>query len=487
MPGLQVTTGAVAGPSAPNRAPASTYFAIGLTERGPTDKAVEVLSLADFVREFGPRTTFGALYDDIATFFQEGGTRAMLARVVGPAATTGALSAALQDGAVTPDDTLTVSAANAGAWSSRVSVQVLAGASAALFRLQVRFDGVVVEDYPNLSSPQDAISQVNATSRLIRLADAGSASTAPTNNPSPTGSPAALTAGTDDRASVTTTHYTAALALFGIDDGDGAVAIPGIGTAVHAALLAHATANNRLALLSHARNTDKTTLLATANALDNMRGGLFAPWIRIPDGSGGTRAISPEGYVAAVRARAHEAVGPWLAAAGENAKTRYVTAPDQVFTTADADDLDNGKVNIIRTIARSTRLYGWRSLSADQRNWKFLTGADVVNRVVTQVRERGELFVFGTIDDSGKLLSRMAGTLIGIVDPIAKAGGLFAIRDAKTGEVLSEPYVVETGPSINPLAVLADDRVNAQVSIRVAPTAARVDVQVTKAAVMAAL
>lgn len=487
MPGLSVTTGAVAGPSAPNRAPASTYFAIGLTERGPTDKAIEVNSLADFAREFGARTTFGALYDDIATFFQEGGTRAILARVVGPAATTGSLSAALQDGNATPDDTLSVSAANAGAWSSRVSVQVLAGASAALFRLQVRFDGVVVEDYPNLTSPQDAVTQVNAVSRLIRLADAGSASTAPTNNPAPTGAPAALTAGTDDRASVTTTHYTAALDKFSIDDGDGAVAIPGVGTSVHAALLAHAAATNRIALLAHARNTDKTTLLSTANALDNPRGGLFAPWVRVPDGNGGTRAISPEGYVAACRARAHEAIGPWLAAAGENAKARFVVEPDQVFTNADADDLDNGKVNIIRTIARSTRLYGWRSLSADVRNWKFLTGADVINRIVTLVKERGEPFVFGTIDDGGRLLSRMAGTLIGIVDPMAKAGGLFAIRDERTGEITSPPYVVDTGPSINPLAVLADDRVNGQVSVRVAPTAAHVDIQVTKAAVMAAL
>lgn len=487
MPGLSVTTGAVSGPSAPNRAPASTYFAIGLTERGPTDKAVEVGSLAEFVREFGARATFGFLYDDVATFFQEGGTRALLARVVGPAATTGTLAAALQDGAATPDDTLTVSAANAGAWSSRVSVQVLAGASAALFRLQVRLDGTLVEDYPNLTSPQDAISQVNAASPYIRLADAGSATAAPGNNPAPTGAPAALTAGNDDRASVTASHYTAALDRFAEDDGDGAVAIPGIGTSVHAALVTHAATYNRIALLAHARNTDKATLLATAAALDSPRAGLFAPWIRVPDGAGGTRAISPEGYVAGCRARAHESIGPWLAAAGENAKARYVTAPDQVFTAADAEDLDQGKVSVIRTIARSTRLYGWRSLSNDAKNWRFLTGADVINRIVTLIRERGETFVFGTIDDAGRLLSRMAGTLTGIVDPIAKAGGLFAIRDQRTGEVTSPPYVVETGPSINPLAVLAEDRVNAQVGVRVAPTAASVSIQVTKAAVTAAL
>jgi hypothetical protein len=95
--------------------------------------------------------------------------------------------------------------------------------------------------------------------------------------------------------------------------------------------------------------------------------------------------------------------------------------------------------------------------------------------------------VFASIDDSGHLLSRMAGELTGIVEPMAVAGGLFARRDERTGEITSPAYVVETGPSINPVESLAGDRVFAQIGVRVAPTAARVDIQVTKAAVTAAL
>jgi hypothetical protein len=356
MPGLSVTTGAVAGPSAPNRAPGASYFAVGVCERGPATSALAVLSLAEFVREFGPRTTYGSLYDDVNTFFQEGGGRCVVARVVGPAATTGTLATALKDATpVTPADTINVAAANPGAWSSKVSVQVLAGASSALFRLQVRYDGTLVEDYPNLASPQDAVSKVNARSTLVRLADAGSVTAAPGNNPVPTGAPAALTAGTDDRASITNTHYIAALDRFAADDGDGAVAIPGIGTGVHAALLAHAAANDRIALLAHARNTDRPTLISTAQGLNSLRAGLFAPWIRVPDGFGGTRAISPEGYVAACRARAHEAVGPWLAAAGENARARYVSAPDETFTAAQAVPDRGGRHQPHRPTGQGTR------------------------------------------------------------------------------------------------------------------------------------
>jgi len=155
MPGVVVTTGAVAGPSAPTRAPSSTYFVAGQAERGPTDRASAIRSLAEFTDLFGGRTTYGALYDDLVTFFQEGGSRAYVTRVVGPAATTGALASPLMDRAGTPLATLTVTAASPGAWSSAVSVKVLDGSTAGTFRIQVLVGGVVVRDYTNLHSPQE--------------------------------------------------------------------------------------------------------------------------------------------------------------------------------------------------------------------------------------------------------------------------------------------------------------------------------------------
>src|SRR3954470_201951 len=204
MPGVSVTTGTISGPSAPARAPSSTYFTAGQTERGPTAAPTKVFSFAAFSALYGARPAFGTLWDDLKTFFEEGGTQAYVQRVTGPAATVGTLATPLQDRAVTPDDTLNVSAANAGAWSSRISVKVLDGSTAATFRIQVLLDGIVVEDFSALSSPQAAVSRINAQSLYVRLADAASASTAPTNNPAATVSPVALTAGTDDRASITT-------------------------------------------------------------------------------------------------------------------------------------------------------------------------------------------------------------------------------------------------------------------------------------------
>ncbi|HET9144155.1 hypothetical protein [Actinophytocola sp.] len=485
MPGVTITTGAVAGPSAPTIAPASTYFAVGLAERGATDVAVLCNSFAEFEANFGTRQSYGALWDDLKTFFEEGGTRAYVARVVGPAATTGALASPLMDQAGTPVATLNVAARNQGAWSSRVSVQVIAGATDDTFRLRVFLDGKVVRDYTNLHNPAEAVSRAS-NDPYIKLTDAGSTTVAPDNNPAVQGSPVTLAAGTDDRASVTATHYVAALDRFDIGKGDGAVAIPGIGPSVHAGLIAHADINNRLALLVEARTADTGTLIDTAATLDAKRAGLFAPWIRVPDSYGGTRTISPEGYVAAARARAH-ATGPWQAAAGENSKARYVVAPDVVYTATQGNDLDAAKVNVIRTVAGFVRLYGWRSLAADEVNWGYLIGADTVNRVVTEAYAQLEPYLFGVIDARGHLLAKIEGTLIGIVQPMAAADGLFA-RFADDGETILDPgYRVNVSRELNTTESLALNQVLAELGIRVSPTAALVMLTVTKAAVTAAL
>ena len=492
MPGVQIRTGATSGPAAPGRSPASTFFVVGQAERGPTDAPVRINSMSEFVRTFGVATTYSTLYDTMRAFFEEGGSRAYVVRVVGGAATKGQLASALQDRhATTPVSTLSVAASSEGAWSSRVSVKVLDGPITGVFRLQILLDGVVVEDYANLHTPAEAVAQVNDSTRAsnyVRLTNMGSATTAPLNNPAVTPSPVALSAGTDDRAAIVTSDYTGALDLFTEGLGDGAVAVPGLGAAVHSGLIAHANTLNRIALLSEARSADSATLLATAAALDAPRAGLFAPWVKVPDGSGGTKVISPEGYIAAVRARAIDTTGPWRPAAGEVAKARWVLAPDIVLTNP--NELDDGKVNAILTIAASVRNYGWRSLSTDSLNWRYLSSADVVNRVVVEAKRLLEPYVYAPVDDRGHLLAAIAGTLEGIVKPMADLGGLFGfLEEDETGEsVERDPgYKIVVDGALNSRQVLAGNEVYAQLGLRPAPTAALIFLDVTKASVTAAL
>lgn len=496
MPGVDITVGAVSGSTAPGRSPAATFFTVGQAERGPTDRAVPVTSFTEFAKIFGRPTTYSTLYDTMRTFFEEGGSRAVVRRVVGPTATSGTLSTPLQDRAETPANTLGVRAVSPGSWSQGVSVNIVDSPAPDTFRVQVLVDGRIAEDFANLRTPAEAVTVVNESARAsayIRLTNLGSESEAPNNNPAVTQSPLTLSAGSDDRASIDTATYLGALeSSFPEGMGDGCVAIPGLGSVVHDALIEHANTYNRIALLASERRTEIGTMLSQAAALDSPRAGLFAPWIQVPDPAGvGTKVISPEPYVAAVRARAIEqAGGPWRAAAGEIAKARYVLAPDEVFGAGDSDSLDAGKVNAIVTRAGAVRNYGWRSLAADQQAWMYLSSADLVNRIVVLAKGELEQYVFAPIDDKGHLLSAVRATLEGIVKPIRDANGLYAYVSTDDTGATSEidpGYKIVVDGALNPRESLADNTIYAQLGVRPAPTAAMVYLQVTKASVMAPL
>ena len=418
------------------------------------------------------------------TFFAEGGSQCYVTRVVGGTASLGTLTI-VDRAAVTPLNTVRVDAQNAGAWSSTMTVEVLDGSLPSTFRIIVRIAGVIVQDITNMTSPADAVTKFSL-SPYIRVADLGSATAASLNNPKVQAA-TALSAGNDQRASVVAATYTASLDKFNADLGDGAVGIPGIGTTVHAGLVTHAAATRRIALLTEARNATVSTLSASAATRDSEYAGLFAPWVLVSDDAGGSRAISPEGYVAAVRARAHDVAGPWRAPGGEIAKGQVLLGVDQTFTRTEGDTLDAARVSAIRMISNSVRLYGWRSLSTNESDYALLTGRDLLNRLVVEGEKRLEQYVFQAIDSKGQLLSAVNAELIGMVEPIAQAGGLFGKNDAQTGSPIDPGYKVTTDSSVNTPASLATNTINALLSVRVSPTAALVTLVITKVGILAAV
>jgi phage tail sheath protein FI len=482
MPGVNVTTAARSGGPSVTRAPSGRLFLVGLAERGSTAEPVLLRGMADYEELLGARVAYGALYDSLRLFFEEGGVEAYVARVVGAASTVGTLS--LVDRAGAPLNTLKVDAANPGSWSSRMTVQVMDGSLADTFRLVVRLDGDVVADRNNLRSPSQAAIAF-AGSPYVKVTDLGSASAAPNNNPK-VAAAVPLSAGGDDRAAVTSATYLAALDRFTQGHGDGAVAIPGQGTAVHSGLVAHAEANRRIALLSLAAGQDDEAYVAAAASIDSDAAGLFGPWVAVSDDAGGFRYISPEGFVAGARARAHEQVGPWRAPGGEISVARSILGLETEWTRTQGDDLDGARVSVIRRVAGSIRLYGWRSLSTDEDNFALLSGRDVLNRLVVEGEARLEAYVFAPIDAKGQLLSAVNASLVGIVEPMKQAGGLYPLVDDQ-GNELDPGYRVETGSSVNTAQTLAQNKVKARLSVRVAPTGALVELTIVKVGPLAGL
>ncbi len=484
MPGVLVHTATRSGPVNPTIPPSGRYFVVGQFDRGDVVGAQLVRSLAEVEVKFGTRVTYGSAYDDLRMFFEEGGTEAYVTRVVGPAATSGTLT--ITDKAGTPLPTLKFDAVSPGAWSTGVTITSSAGTLAGTYKLVVTGPLGVVETYDNLVTPADATAALSK-SAYVRATDLGSVTVGPNNQPKVQVA-TALSAGADDRASITASIMGAALDKFGPELGTGSVSIPGYtSTLVGAFLMAHAKDKRRLAILATAVGTSAAAAKAAAQALvanDGEYGGLFYPWVQVPLGAGAYKLVSPEGYVAAARARAHAQVGPWRAPGGEISVARFITGIETPIVRAVGDDLDDNNVNAIRTIANTTRLYGWRSLSTDRDNYALLTGRDVLNTLAYLCEAALEPFVFQSIDGKGQTLYAVAGVLTGVVEPMRAAGGLYELI-AADGSQIDPGYSIDVGPTVNTLALLGQNKIAAQLAVRVSPVGTLIDLTIVKAGLTA--
>lgn len=488
--GTRVTTAVRSGPTSRLVAPGSPFFVAGITERGDTAAAVRVSSMQEYADLLGGRVSYGAVYDALRCYFEEGGTRAFVARVVGAGAAVGDL--VLVDRAGAPVNTLRIDAKDSGAWSANVTVEVAAGSVAGTYRLVIRYAGTGgpgIEVYDNLVTPADAVQKL-ATSAYVRGTDLASATVAPNNQPAIL-APTALSAGTDDRATVVAATHTAALVKFPKPLGPGAVAIPGQGSAaVGPLLMAHAAANYRIALLAAAAGANDAATIAEAQALRANVGaeftGLAGPWVQMPDDAGGIRLVSPEGFVAGVRARVQQLRGPFRAAAGELAAARFVVGVERVIDEAATNNLNDGEVIPIRVVGGRVQPYGWRSLSLDEVNYSLLTGRDVLNDLASQAEADAQALAFETIDGEGKVFSDLAAILLAIVQPMRARGGLYPQRDG-AGNEIDPGYRVDTGPAVNTPDSLAANQLRGVMSVRPSPTGQLVDILITKATVTASL
>lgn len=482
MVGVVVTTEARSGQTQPLGVQSSQMFITGVTERGDTSAPIKCRNMNDVVGFTGGRVPYGLLYDQLMTYFSEGGTRAYINRVVGSGAAKGTIT--IQDNATTPVDTLKVDAADVGSWSERINVTVLPGVDADTYRVQVTMDGQVVHDISNLSSPADVVTKFSG-SNYVQFTNLGSTSTAPENNPAP--GTYTLTAGTDDRATITDNEYIEAMNRSAPDLGDGAVVVPGrSGATMVDAIKQHCADNNRIALLAGGKDDTVETLMGTARGINSEFMGLFAPWLMVSDNAGGLRAISPEGYVAAVRARAHEQVGAWRAPAGSIAASDYVQDVYVPYSAEQIDQLEVSRVNAIRSVGSGVRLYGWRSLSADEENWAYLKDRDLINRLVIQSEAELEDYVFSPIDPKGQTLAAIQGELIGMVDPIREAGGLYE-RMTEEGEEIDPGYIVVVDQTNNTKETLARNEIHAELAVRISPVGSLIRLTITKVGILSGL
>lgn len=480
MPGVVVTTAVRTGPTGANVAPASTFFLVGTAERGPINKATVVASIAEFEEVYGDYTSTATLHQHVRTYFEEGGTRVYVARIVGTGATAGTLT--LVDG--DDEDALTINAANPGSWSAQVSVAVVSSGGG--FAVKVYHNDALKFSTGTVSNAATAADKINNSAVAARYVTATALAASAVLVPV---AATELSAG-GDGSSPTDSEWLGGLGLFDSSLGAGAVAIPGqYSVTFYDALIAHAVTNNRIALLGMDPTFTTSDAISAAAEYGVTAGAehaaFYFPQVTVPIDGGVTITVSPESYVAAKRASAHQTVGPWQPGAGLLSQARFVTGLSQNGNTSYSIDkttgdlLDDGRVNALRVIAGSVRIYGARSASDDESNYRYITMREMLNYIVTEAERSLEDLVFSPIDGRGTVFGRVEARLIGLLEPLRASGGLYEAFDAD-GNQIDPGYTVQVSDALNPVSQLAGGMVKARVGVRVSSVGDRIEVDVIK-------
>lgn len=463
----------------PRSAPTDTgvWFVAGLTEKGAADSPHALQSMSDYTRLLGSRVSYGFLYDALDAFFREGGNKAYVARVVGPAADVAEFM--LVDGGSA--DTLLVQANSPGEWGNSLNIAVLSGDAGGEFKLQVSHDtDGTLETSPSLVDKDAAMSWAE-NSDYITLTDQAS-----TNDPAAIAAQS-LSGGTDDRNNIADAHWLTALNLFARDMGPGQISAPGRTTANgHGQLLDHAYAKNRIALLDPTDTGTKATLLTEAAAVtNNVRyGGMFAPWVKVPGVvAGTTRTIPPSALVAGLIARSDVRNSQNVPAAGDNGQSVYsVDLSQAAWDDDDREELNAAGVSVIRAMLGGIRVYGWRTLadSVSDPNWVNLANSRLLMALVAQADVVAESFLFDEIDGAGIKMGEFNGALKGMLLPYWNSGSLF-------GATPDEAFFVDTGPAVNTPETLADNQLRAVISLRMSPMGELVTIEIVKKSIAEAV
>lgn len=392
----------------------STAGFVGQTERGPTNPTL-VTSWQSFYRWYGgyidrPPNTFQNVFLPYAVkgFFDNGGQRVFVARVVGPASTT-----AIGDIGNTP-----IEAIGPGGWGNNIFIAVKAASvavpgtpTADWFRVSVayfrevpnpfvnptdpavlgdpRID-LVFEDYDNLSAvstdPNFARSVINASSNLIKVNDC-------TGRPGDAEFPGVQLQGGNTDAATLTEYLDATTVnpedrkglagLMTIRDisilaAPDEVVIGGLREEVIQACEAN---KDRFAVISSDANLSNVNTVTKPR--DTTYAAFYYPWVRVlaPHTPEGHRLIPSSGHVVGIYARVDIERGVHKAPANE--VIRGILTRDLIgnkkpleFTLGkrEQDILNPKGINVIRDFrpdGRDIRVFGARTMSSDSM-WKYI-------------------------------------------------------------------------------------------------------------------
>ena len=446
------------GPRPIEGVPTSTAAFLGEAERGAIKPRL-VTSVAEYQRWFGgPFDTSKYLPDAVSGFFENGGRRVFVCRLVGKQAT----SARAAFGK------FTVRAVGPGSWGRRIWVRIddssthrpdAAGHSVPVgFRIRVAywsstppgfrpFDpfadtarpprptfSEVFDDVVTEAQSPDFYERRLLESSLVTLIRAAKAS--PAARPS-NGSAALARLGRDDPAALDDADYKGeivpgarrdapqGLAALELDEYREAALIyaPGAADAVAMTVVAHCERLRfRFAVIDSATGTtDASSLDPRTKVADTAFAAFYWPWLVIRDPqSQAPRTVPPGGHVLGVYARVDVERGVFKAPANE--VVRGAIALEVDVDTATQDALNSRGVNAIRCFpGRGILVWGARTMASDA-TWKYVSVRRLFIFLERSIHEGTRWVVFEPNDP--RLWARVVDTVRQFLRAQWRAGAL---------------------------------------------------------------
>jgi hypothetical protein len=379
----------------------STAGFVGQTERGPTAPRL-VTSWLDFQRWYGSKKEYAKSFLPYAVegFFNNGGQRVFIARVVGKVAKT-----ATKTFGVDNDPTVKISAIGPGEWGNRIFFRISPSSNKKGIRITLRYykesgaaDPDVVEDYDDLggdrAGPRYFVTTVNSASQLVVLHDE-------TGLPKPGQQPAfvALADGGEGDQAVGVADYlagnetapgkrTGLAALEGIDE----ISILCVPDEVHftagqdvdtlrGAIIGQCEKlRDRFGILQIEKDNGNIAELEPPPH-DTHYAAVYYRWIRVSEAGSGTVLVPPGGHVAGIYARTDVERGVHKAPANED--VRGIVAVDLpgnlkplefIINKQEHDILNPKGINVIRDFRsgrRGLRVWGARTMSSNT-EWRYV-------------------------------------------------------------------------------------------------------------------
>lgn len=377
----------------------STFGIAGIFEKGPIGEAVLVGSLEEAQAKFGGYVAGRFGMHALKNFFENGGSRAQVVRIV--RYTAGAPTSAVSfvnivDRAGTPVNTLKVSASSPGVWGNSLAAKIEASEAYPTtgFNLKVMKAGVVLETFKDLligsanaASADYVEKQINGISEYITVQDLASATVAPNNLPKisvPAGGDP-LASGGDGLTSLANADFLgdAVSGAPGLTAFDGVdvnfIAIPGEATtangqALNAGIIAYCEGRKDcIAIVEGPQGLKAAGLvdfrMATGtfsggSAFNSSYGALYGPWLKGTDPvSGRTITLPPSGFVAGIYARNDRLGAVWTAPAGVNRATVVgASGPEVKISKADVQVAYPKAVNLIYPVVGALVVDGQKTL-----------------------------------------------------------------------------------------------------------------------------